>query len=432
MENFKLSHYGVNVYWVSRPARFATKRFGYSEVQATMETSQAATTGSDSMTRQLKLQTVMRLEVLRILAFLFLSFWVSQSVGTTLVKIEPWYQQSIGQDGQSNLMELCSEPHKEISDQCQIAVDSFFAKVPLEFSDTTWISIPNRLTYGRAFEDPVGDRKRVFEVLDREECRLENGEKIRWDLKKSCHADAFANFSVFLWACNQQRDLEKLAASLVDLSDTEQPTENLQRQERRLKIQTVRFLETRWLNERCTKHDWSDLRIDTRPDSAEYKSLRTIAKHLGETWAQSTSVPETFILKALAARFGDESAALLYNPWSRHTEAVSWDKHIHKVWSWSSNQLFGPSTLQQVFHEEPGTEERVQMGISMAVSLQKSGLDFEWNTLVRKVCTLKQPDEATCQSAIDELKRTLAWDNHDELQALDKIESISMELGLYD
>ena len=98
---------------------------------------------------------------------------------------------------------------------------SDFSDWPLEFSGTTWISLPNRLTLGRALRDPIGARARVVEEMQQEECRMESGERVRWDLKDLCHADVYANVSVVLWASCKRRHLKELYGDVIDTTDKE-------------------------------------------------------------------------------------------------------------------------------------------------------------------------------------------------------------------
>ena len=124
--------------------------------------------------------TLPRLELvhcgpIRVLVCLLLSFLSWQIIyATSRIAVEPWYKNSKIHHGILDLVEHCPKPHEEISEECESAMADYFAVVPLEFSETTWISIPNRLTYGRAFENPAGDRKRVLKALNHEECLLES------------------------------------------------------------------------------------------------------------------------------------------------------------------------------------------------------------------------------------------------------------------
>ncbi|MCY4142189.1 MAG: hypothetical protein OXG08_00680 [Gammaproteobacteria bacterium] len=371
---------------------------------------------------------------IRVLFFLLLSFLSWQIIhATSRIVVEPWYKNSKIHHGILDLVEHCPKPHEEISEECKSAMADYFSDVPLEFSDTTWISIPNRLTYGRAFENPAGDRKRVLKALNQEECLLKGDPTVRWDLKDSCHADAFANLSVLLWACDERPDIQDRGEALVDLIDKAHLAEDPQRHEERVQYGIVRFLEARWFGDKCAEHKPSALRFAAHRDPTAYETLRAAASRFGEPWVSSSNVPETFVLKAIAARLGDESTALRYFPLGSKASGRSWDDHIRKVWPWKSDLPSRASTLEDFFEGPKDAEARMLNGLSVAIGLQESGFEFDWNTLVRSLCKLEETDEhATCRSVITQLKRSLDWNQKRELKILEKFESVSIELGLYE
>ena len=357
---------------------------------------------------------------------------VSYSTSFVRIKIEPWLEVSIVEHRDLDLVDICPNTLEEFSTECQSALDDHFAELPLELSATSWIIQPNRLTYGRVFEDPIGDRKRVIEALQRKDCQLKDGEGARWGLKETCHADAFANFSVFLWTCSKSRNLQRLHNAIVDPSSIAHPASDPVLYKRKMQSRIVKLLEARWFRGQCDKYEVSEIRIDEHRDQESYDILRSTAKRLGDVWDQSSTVPEVFVLKSLAARFGDESAAVLYGS-TGDRKGDSWRKHIQAVWPWKSmlEEIRG-NTMLAVIDGPPTTSRRLHLGILVAVSLQESGLEFDWNRLVRKVCTRKNPTQATCQLAIEELNLSLEWDQEIELEALDMFESVSIELDLYD
>ena len=381
---------------------------------------------------------------IRVLFFLLLSFLSWQIIhATSRIVVEPWYKNSKIHHGILDLVEHCPKPHEEISEECKSAMADYFSDVPLEFSDTTWISIPNRLTYGRAFENPAGDRKRVLKALNQEECLLKGDPTVRWDLKDSCHADAFANLSVLLWACDERPDIQDREEALVNLIDNAQLAEDPQRHEERVQYGIVRFLEARWFGDKCAEYKPSVLRFSAHREPTAYETLRAAASRSGEPWVSSSNAPETFVLKAIAARLGDEVSALYYFPSLSKASGRSWDEHVRKVWPWKSDLPFGPSTLEDFFgtleiFEGPqdaaqDAEERMLNGLSVAVSLQETGFDFDWNILVRGFCKHAETEgPTTCQAVIARLKRKLDVDQKDELQALEQFESVAKELGLFD
>ena len=373
--------------------------------------------------------------VLATAILLFLSICVSQVVqALTIARIDPWHESDFTEQN-LDLIAACPQPHENDSEECLRAMGVRIRDWPLEFPDTTWISLPNRLTLGRALRDPYGDRARVVEALQQEECLLESGETVRWDLKDSCHSDAFANLSVFLWACNEPRDLQELYEDVVENREkAHQESTNSQRWKSNLQSSIIRLLRARWLNDKCDNYQVSELRFDESRDKEQHKLLKATASRLGEIWDRPPHVPETFVLKALAARLGDESAAMQYHCLSMNrANADSWEKHINKVWPWRKTlrEIEGDG-IYFIVDGAPKTAKRLRLGVSIAVSLQSSKLDFDWNFLVGEVCKREKPDDSTCQEAIAELKGSLDWDRKDELQALDKFETVSMELGLFD
>ena len=351
----------------------------------------------------------------------------------TFVRIEPWLEVSIREHRDLDLVDICPNTLEKFSAECQSALDDHFAELPLEPSGTSWIRQPNRLTYGRVFEDPIGARNRVIESLQREDCQLEDEDGARWDLKETCHADAFANLSVFLWTCSKSRNLERLSSAIVDPSSIAHLASDPQRYNSIMRSRIMNLLESRWISGQCDNYEVSEIQIGEQRDQKWYEMLRSTANRLGDIWPQSSTVPEVFVLKSMAARFGDESAAVLYHsPWSSG-KGDSWRKHIRSVWPWKSmlEEIRG-NTMLAVIDGPPTTSRRLHLGVSVAVSLLESGLEFDWKRLVRKVCTRKNPEQATCQLAIEELSLSLDWDQETELEALGMFESVSKELDLYD
>ena len=370
--------------------------------------------------------------VLSTAILLFLSICVSQVVqALTIARIDPWHESDFTEQN-LDLIEACPQPHENDSEECLRGMDVRIRDWPLEFPDTTWISLPNRLTLGRALRDPIGDRARVVEALQQEECLLASGESVRWDLKDSCHADAFVNLSVFLWACNEPADLEQLHQDVVNNRErARQESGNSQRWKSNLQSSIIWLLRARWLNDKCDNYQVSDLWFDGRQDKEQHELLKATASRFGEIWGRPPHLPETFVLKALAARLGDESAAMQYHgPSNFRAKDDSWEKHINKVWPW--RKAIRAIRGGGIVDGSRKMAKRLQLGVFIAVSLQDSNLEFDWNFLVGEVCEREKPEDATCQEAIAELKGSLDWDRKEELQALDKFETVSMELGLFD
>lgn len=314
-------------------------------------------------------------------------------------------------------------------------MDAHFTNQPLDHSsNSTWILLTNRLTYGRVFKDPIGDRKRVFEALRERDCRLEEGEVVRWELAESCQASTFANLSVFLWACSKYDFLQNPLEYIVDISDyTNFENSDPQLYKHVLRTRNMLILEARWLREKCAEYKVAEMRIDSLLDQEQYQTLRATAERLGDIWPKYSDVPESFVLKSLAARLGDRSAALLYDGNFVRGKVDSWREHIGKVWPWKGSLgEFHNYTYEKSLDRLAETTKRLQIGVSLAAALQESGLEFDWESLVKKVCTLKNSEEATCKTAIDELDPTYDWDQESELRTLEEFKRVSRELNLYD
>ncbi len=346
----------------------------------------------------------------------------------------PWYTTSIDTNT-ADLIDNCPQPFENFSEKCESAIDDYFADIPLEYPNTAWIAFPNRLTYGRAFKNPTEDRNRIVQALQERQCRLEDGETVRWDLSESCHADAFANFSVFLWLCSEYGHPTNPSDYVVDMSKhADLEYSRPEQYNRILHNRIVQILEKHWFSSQCSKYDLTEMRFDALQDPEQHKLLRSAAKRLGEDW-RPPEVPETFVLKSLAARLGDSSTSMLY--FGSSTRDDSWSKNMDKAWPWRHTiYLLGGGTFEEAIYGPFDRGKRLQMGISVAVSLQESELEFDWNHLVRLVCaqknTAKNPGRAACQTAIEDLELSLEWDEKSELEALKKFESVARELGLYD
>ena len=58
-----------------------------------------------------------------------------------------------------------------------------------------FVILADPLTFGKIFADPVHDFALVQDALSRLEC-MPKGEETNWELKESCHADAFLNYAL--------------------------------------------------------------------------------------------------------------------------------------------------------------------------------------------------------------------------------------------
>lgn len=93
------------------------------------------------------------------------------------------------------------------SEECQTALETHINSInPYLWGATdenrqfNFVETDPPLTFERIFADPLGDLARVQDALSRPECLL-TGDQTNWELKETCHADAFLNFALFNRFC---------------------------------------------------------------------------------------------------------------------------------------------------------------------------------------------------------------------------------------
>ncbi|MXW54579.1 MAG: hypothetical protein F4Z66_11540 [Gammaproteobacteria bacterium] len=64
-----------------------------------------------------------------------------------------------------------------------------------------------------------------------------------------------------------------------------------------------------------------------------------------------------------------------------------------------------------------------QVAIDLALSLGDIGAEFDWDYLVERVCHQFSSDQTSCQTAIDEIRKSTDWTEKRRLQALDVFET---------
>lgn len=301
------------------------------------------------------------------------------------------------------------------------------------------ISIANSMSYHRIFFDPIGDRDLVFDALSKEECRFNDTDTVKWELKEACHASAFANHMQFLRLCTPSGslpivrlfdDLERLERARNDqmhplnahlTTDIEGWANNL----------WIRYLERSWIYTECNKYsdDVRTIAIYKDQESQEYKWLHGVATRLGEDtrWGDVTHGPVLNVLHSIAARFGDEWAMTTYMP-SQSTREEWWSKmHQHHPWDDLWNTF--------VKHKTVGLP-RLKDGIELVLSLQDSNIKFDWDWLVLNLCSrgeehMRSNQETTCQSMLTQLYKEVDLSDSRRLHILDRIETLALELQVY-
>lgn len=247
-----------------------------------------------------------------------------------------------------DLIEECPEPFVwgydgfgVLSNQCVSMLEPFFIDLPYIPQDGfQWLSFPDRITYRRILEDPLKDRELVFDALSRAECRFEDGEVVRPDLRESCHAESFYVYSSFIHVCDWYQDSRNLRDNydLYDSGDVNHPTAQLW--ERHIKeiatgadgnLNTAQYsrlkqdvwhtaLATHWYRRKCKEYDLSSIVLGSDKQDLEYLNLLSsiatrlgIYPEIGGEHSGGNFDPNVYhVFSVIAAYFGDYSASLLY------------------------------------------------------------------------------------------------------------------------
>ena len=102
------------------------------------------------------------------------------------------------QELMSQIVALCPTPDKELSEECEDALDAYFLSEPIvrsfdpaQYDD--WLDFGEPLTFSQVFSNIHNDVDLVLDALTRKECRLNEGDRINVELNEECHAEAFRN-----------------------------------------------------------------------------------------------------------------------------------------------------------------------------------------------------------------------------------------------
>lgn len=387
----------------------------------------------------------------------------------------------------------CHDPLGELSEECLQSLDAYFMDKPFAWKEFDWLLEP--MTYRRIFADPGGDGEKVLAALESPECRLEEG-GIRWDLRESCHAESFANYANVLKFCRDPiNDFE------VSSDDSLGLTEREISEARWIKYEDYEYwvlhgeyemhstwageklLEMRWLAERaCSQHDVRTLTWHDITENNLFEILEPIGKKLelssgkydssamaaffkqftGDSSRSFWSEDAVDVLRALAARLGDEWAASVYEStvedeeWKDHEEeTMPWKKYLEIMRSAMNYRRSPPVdaskwvTFRNAYRGHVreiaamgdnylriGSEERTSV-LAFALGawgeLDKADMEIDLDRLVEYVCGPNWRNATeTCQEAIARLNATETSTDQRYWHRLSQFEDRAIELGLYD
>ena len=330
-----------------------------------------------------------------------------------------------------------------------------------------FVVLEDPLTFERIFADPTGDLNRVLDALSRPECLLEGGGK-NWELKESCHADAFLNYALInrfcyephwldyphqlvardglgrqVFTADQIENHQQLAAtkngvfnrSWTTFSEPDKTAE----QDRFMWKQQ---LEDAWVEEKCKQLDPN---LEFTP--AKHPVLYERVMSFGELKGQKKNVRELLIEQA--ARLGDDAAGLT----TRFHEEFkrSYNEEGYKFGRFA--ELFNDGALGTlVSKQEPSADRFLQIFNMLARFTSRKPdprdeFEFDWGWVARQLCDppyiniyrsrgrhvvlLENVDHLSCQEVVHEIRQS-GTTFRPLLDVLDKFEQVALELEVYE
>lgn len=363
-----------------------------------------------------------------------------------------------------------------LSDECLATLDSYFMNmrfVPKGGYD--WIELQGHITNGRIFANPRLDQELVFEALQRVECQFEEGSQFRPDLNNACHAESFTVYSSFFQICYQGERGLKLHDIIVDWSDfykSDRPSavekwdevlalasmnddgEINTRQYSRLKEEVWETaLLDEWYKRQCAEYEIDSFLLEPASrNHQQFEQLRIVSNNLrmnlpskaNEFTSRRINVFMFDVIHAMAARFGDETASLLYPNTREILHSVDktlvafnrkqypWIEALHEAGNLGK---FGRSPINF-----PGSQKEftkfVEATIEGLTALEESGTIYDLGMLVDQVCRRVPPhikakanQDVNCRTAIDALRANVNLDVQN-ISMLDKFEREVLELEI--
>ena len=354
--------------------------------------------------------------------------------------IAPWPKSPYNANGKFVALE---------SDECRNALEMymntsnpyhFLFDTPNQASLLKFVVLDEPFTFERIFANPADDLTRMQDALSRSECLL-TGDETNWELRETCHADAFLNFALVNVFCFDEGVNSRVKPRYRERDNPTPEQDRLMWKQR---------LEDKWVEQKCEGLD---------------PTLELTAEHYPDLYARVMSLQEPDadkepleLLVELAARFGNEAAGLTqavyrpgWNTWSFDSEGYKFGRMFGRDTNLVSNSewsLFatkwGPSTdrFQQTFYMLAKLEARRPD--------PRDEIEFDWEFVARHLCEppyepvyVKQTDESgkvtfvekeeypSCQEVIHQIRQS-DMKFPPLLRALDKFEQIALELDVYE
>ncbi len=312
-----------------------------------------------------------------------------------------------------------------------------------------FVVLDEPLTFGRIFADPNGDLIRVQDALSNPECLLK-GDETNWELKETCHADAFLNYALLNRFCfdegywNQNRTLHW---------PEDNPTPEQDR------FMWKQSLERHWVIMQCeTLSPTLELTSEQNP------ILYELVMSLAPSDPNSRSKDSRELLIELAARLGDNAAGLTQSttvPYS-HSYKENGSQYGRLSWLLKSDQ-WG----EFIYKDPPSVDRFIQVFRMLALASARrpdprDEFQFDWKMVAQHLCArpyYSSWDKSWHDATLEDLKSDERYaddlvafrEEHDRsckevvheirqreftiapvVTALDKFEQVALKLDVYE
>ncbi|MCY3627549.1 MAG: hypothetical protein OXG88_07910 [Gammaproteobacteria bacterium] len=339
----------------------------------------------------------------------------------------------------SDIFYYCSDPSTEPTDTCWQYLDRHFSVTRTGRKFWHWIEHHDHITFQSVFSDPLGDRRKVLDVLDNTECMVTDATNMRWNMSDNCNTAALLNFrQIRLW-CTDTWDysnriddwfktemIERLNLRLPSKFDSRHKAiEHMYPKGSYRRIQGLYdlwadALEARWIVKQCENFEVQKTIQEFEHDSYYVKRFQKIGLSLGlEPDFFSGEISLDDVLTELSMYLGNISAIINYGG---SPEWLAYRDEQHP-WIISNLELFETSNTRM---------EKMSKGIQTVMELEDTGIDYNLNLLVHHICTDQTvPDPDSCQTTIEALRTSLKPSEWRQQQLIDRIERIALDIGVY-
>ena len=292
-----------------------------------------------------------------------------------------------------------------------------------------FVELDNPLTFQRIFADPAADLAQVRDALSRPECWLEPGKK-NWELKESCHADAFLNFALLNRFCFSG-GVDNRTRSYYWEEDNPTPEQD--------RLMWKQTLEDAWVEEMCEELN-PMLELTSEQHSELYLSVMSLS------YPSSKSIQELLI--ELAARLGDNAAGLALPIHVAHSHYYHEEGYKHGRFA---ELLSSDAWKDFAIKKAPSTDRFLQTFQMLArVTSRKADprdeFELDWQWVAQYLCAppyyqekLKVPGvlqeelepHHSCAEIVHEIRQS-GTTFRPLLDVLDKFEQVALELEVYE